>query len=223
MTLSTVGKSVPRVDALEKVIGSAKYCIDMKLSGMLYGKAPTFSSAVVRVAEDGTVEVRHSVDEIGQGANTVLAQIAAEEFGIPVNEVKIVRGDTAITPFDEGVGSSRATYNTGNAVRLACLDAQKKLLQLAAERLESPPEELETKGGRVLVKDAPEAGITISSLFSPAFGEVGYQRNEGEIVGHGAWYQDYVPEDLETGQIDPVRAASGGRLNAFYTHGAQAV
>jgi CO/xanthine dehydrogenase Mo-binding subunit len=67
--------------------------------GNKYSMAPTAALALVKVRGDGTIEVHESADEIGQGCHTVLAQIAAEEFGVSVDEVKMVWGDTAITPY----------------------------------------------------------------------------------------------------------------------------
>lgn len=190
--------------------------------GNKYGGAPVACAAAVRYNEDGIIEVRHGADELGQGCNTVLGQLAAEEFGVGLDRIKVVYGDTDFTAYDLGSTGSKTTYNTGNAVRLACQDAKRQIFELASSRLEVPPEELETKGGRVYLKGRPETGIAITDLFSKDRAKGKYVAKGGEILGKATWLQPYAPEDPETGQIDAVLAAQGRRLNAFYIHGCQA-
>jgi CO/xanthine dehydrogenase Mo-binding subunit len=196
--------------------------------GNKYSLAPTTSLARVKVGEDGTITVFHSADEIGQGCNTVAAQIAAEEFGVPISKVRVVFTDTLITPFfDGGSTSSRVTYNLGNAVILACRAAKKNLFERAAERLGTSPDELETKGGEVHVREETSKKITIPELFTGYKGDrpggYGAWTRGGEIVGDDTWVQEYTPEDPETGQINPIAASQGKRLVAFYGHMGKAV
>jgi nicotinate dehydrogenase medium molybdopterin subunit len=77
------------------------------------------SAATVKVNEDGTVTLLTGTVETGQGALTVLAQIAAEALGVATEDVNVVSGDTDSTPMDTGAIASRTTYVTGNAIRLA--------------------------------------------------------------------------------------------------------
>lgn len=196
--------------------------------GNKYCTAPTTSLARVKIAEDGVIIVYHSADEIGQGCNTVAAQIAAEEFGIPIDRVKVIFADTLVTPFfNGGATSSRITYHLGNAVKAACLAAKKRLFEVAAERLHADPGELETKGGEVYFRGIREKSIKISEVFSGYKGDYpggyGAYTTGGEIIGEGAWVQEYIPEDPETGQIDPGAASEGIRLVSFWSHAAKAV
>ena len=181
--------------------------------------APAVSIAIVKLREDGTVEVRYSADELGQGASTVVASIVAEEFGIPMDMVKVVWGDTAITPYSTESISQGSTYNTGNSVRLACQDAKRQLFEIAAEKLGALPEDLDAKEGRVYVKSAPFRSIKISDLFTAG----AYVEKGGEILGKDIWIQPHAPEDPETGQIIPELAQEGLGPSAFYSHAAQAV
>ncbi len=186
--------------------------------GNKYSIAPTDAVANVKVWEDGRIEVRHSADEIGQGCNTVLAQIAAEEFRVDMDRIKVVWGDTSFTPrFPHGSTSQRTTYALGNAVYLACQDAKRQLFEIAAEKLEALPEDLATEDGRVYVRSDPHWSITIPELFTD-----GYVERGGEIVGRDLWIQPYAPENPETGQIDPELAQKGLRLASFYGYAAQA-
>ncbi len=197
--------------------------------GNKYSSTPTVAVAHVKVEGDGTIEVRHSADEVGQGCNTVMAQIAAEEFGVPMDKIKIVWGDTAITPyFALGSTSQRTTYNLGNAVRIACQDAKRQIFEIAAEKLSTSPEDLETKDGRVYVKSMSSPSIKIAEICTAgrgfASGEYGnYVERGAEILGKGVHAQRWAPENPETGQIDPDLARKGMRLNSFYGYAAQAV
>jgi carbon-monoxide dehydrogenase large subunit len=179
---------------------------------------PSSSAAIVKVHEDGMVEVRHNANEIGQGCNMVMAQIAAEEFGVSIDSVKVVSMDTAAGPYDHGSVGSRTTYTTGNAVRLACHDAKHLLFTLAGEKLQAPPQQLETKNGRVYVKGSPERVLMVSALFRPG----GLLSQGAEIIGRATFVQDSALRDRETGQIDPELAKAGKRWMGFYTYGAQA-
>jgi carbon-monoxide dehydrogenase large subunit len=154
-----------------------------------------------------------------------MAQIAAEEFGISVDKVKIAPTDTESSPYDFGAISSRQTYHCGNAVRLACQDAKRILFERAGRRLGVPADELETKEGVVFVKGMPEKKIRIAELFEGYLPQKFYGEYPigGEMIGQGTWVQDWAPEDLETGQIDPKLAAEGKRLNTFFTHMTKAV
>jgi len=125
------------------------------------------SEAEVLVYDDGSVELLISCDEQGMGAETVLAQITAEEFKIPVERVKVTRGDTSVTPYDTYSASSFTVYNTGNAVRLACKDAIRQLFLAAAEKMEASPDDLELEMGKIFVRGSPQSGVAFADLFEP--------------------------------------------------------
>jgi len=195
--------------------------------GNKYSVAPSSAMAIVKLWEDGLVEVRHSADEMGQGVNTAMAQIAAEELGTTADKVRVVWGDTAYTSyFPQGSTSQRTTYQLGNAVWLACQDAKRQIFELAAEKLKASPDDLGLKDEKVYVKSAPSKSISTTDIFTadrPIFpGQFGdYVEKYGEILGRGMWVQRYAPEDPETGQIDPTLAQKGLRLVSFYGHAAQ--
>ena len=123
------------------------------------------SEAEVLVYEDGTIEVLFSADEQGMGSETVMAQIAAEEFRVPICRVRVKRGDTAVTPYDTFSASSFTTYNTGNALRLACQDAIRQILQTASQKMEASVDNLTLEDGKILVQGSP--GMDLNQLFEP--------------------------------------------------------
>jgi CO/xanthine dehydrogenase Mo-binding subunit len=123
------------------------------------------SEAEVLVHDDGTIEVLYSADEQGMGSETIMTQIAAEEFRIPVERIKVRRGDTSVTPYDTFSASSFTTYNTGNALRLACQDAAQQVLKAAAQKLEAPLQDLRLENGRVFFRGSPL--LSVADLFEP--------------------------------------------------------
>ncbi|MBI2954274.1 MAG: molybdopterin-dependent oxidoreductase [Chloroflexi bacterium] len=118
------------------------------------------SAAYVRLQDDGTVVLFVGAADIGQGSDTTLCQIAAEELGVPVASIRIVSADTELAPRDMGTYASRITFVAGNAVKLAAADARRQLFQVAADCLEARPEDLEARDGRVFVKGSPDRGLS---------------------------------------------------------------
>jgi len=131
-------------------------------------KSPTtygsMSGAVVSVNEDGSIQVFVGAADIGQGSDTVLCQIAAEEMGVPFEDVSITSADTASTPFDQGTFSSRVTLYTGKAVLVAAQDAKKRLKEIAAKILKVPESELEVADKCVFVMKTPETRVTFKEI-----------------------------------------------------------
>ena len=146
--------------------------------GLLAAGAHPVSMATVRMGPDGSVTVLVGTTELGQGARTVMAQIAAGVLGAPMTKV-VVRGtDTRYTPYDRSTGASRSTTVAGLAVQRAAQDVLDALLETAAARLEAPPQLLTpVEGG---IQDASGRGMTHQELVRARFGFDG-----GELIGHG--------------------------------------
>src|SRR5262249_44967796 len=89
------------------------------------------SSAIVRLEADGQVVVLVGTTEVGQGARTVLAQIAAEELGVPTEQVTVRGTDTRFTPYDRSTGASRSTTLAGLAVQRAAREVREQLVAMA--------------------------------------------------------------------------------------------
>lgn len=172
---------------------------------------PSSSSAFVKLNDDGTVEVLSSTVEMGQGSNTILSQIVAEELGVDLKSVKVASPDTDVTPFDHGTSSSRSTFHMGNAVKQAAGDVKTQLFEVAAEELEANPEDLEARNGLIFVKGSPGKSVSISKL---AMG--GSYLGKGKpAIGRGTFsVPDATSLDPETGQ--------GANPAVFWMYGAQA-
>ena len=164
------------------------------LSATIKGMAtPTSSSATVKLNADGSLNVLTSTVEMGQGAKTTLALIAAEEAGLPLEQVRVSEPDTSVTPFDTMTAASRSTYCMGTAIRYAVRDLKQQLVSLAAQQLEAAPGDLALEDGRVFVRDAPTRSVS--------YGEVLRRVRRGTLTGEGTFVADTrQPLDLETGQ-----------------------
>lgn len=115
----------------------------------LGGGAPDRSDAEVEAYDDGTIEVRTSSADMGQGLIAVLAQTAAEELGVAYKNVRVLLSDTDKTPNGGPTTASRQTYMTGNAVRHAASNLRQTLQRVAAEELDCPPDRLRFEEGLV--------------------------------------------------------------------------
>jgi len=153
-------------------------------------KTPFGSAAFVKVNEDGTVEILSSTTEVGQGSETVLTQIAAEELGVPLAWVRKATPDTAFTPYDTSTTSSRSTFHMGNAVKFAAAEAKEQILKMAAELLEANPVDLSISAGNIFVAGVPQKKLTIAEVLRRRFG------SSGTVLGKG-WYYPQVEDKAE--------------------------
>jgi carbon-monoxide dehydrogenase large subunit len=155
------------------------------------------ATSKVKVCSDGSVETYFGSSEMGQGAHTVVAQITAEEFNVPVDRVKIICGDTEVTPWDFDNQASRTTVSTGHAAIRACQDAKRQIFELAAPKMGLAPQDLDIADGKIYCKDFPSNSISIKDLFSPS----GFVKGIGEILGRGEFTSTAPPMDPKTGRF----------------------
>lgn len=125
---------------------------------------PGFEQAFVRLSPDGVLEVRVGIHSHGQGLETTLAQVAHEILGIHPDKVRVVHGDTALTPYSTGTWGSRAMVMAGGAVAEACRQLGDRIAAIGAALLQVPAGDVEIEAGRVRRKDAPasETGASVS-------------------------------------------------------------
>jgi len=130
----------------------------------------------LRLDRGGGVAVFCGEIDIGQGSDTVLAQVVAEVLGIDPYDIRIVFGDTDLTPVDLGSYSSRVTLMMGNAAIQAAERARDILAKAAGEKLGVPPERLGFADRRVFDVESPERGLTFPEavvLAEAKFGTLG--------------------------------------------------
>lgn len=173
------------------------------------------SSAAVRLNEDGTATVSIGGVDIGQGAMTVMAQLAAEGLGVKIEDVRVNTVDTDYSPYEWQTVASRLTWSMGNAVLMAAGDAKHKILQTVAEAWGEDINDLDIIDGEVISYRSEESvslkDIVVYGMQRPDGTWIG-----GPVVGQGRFMPEYVtPLDAETGQ--------GPRAVVHFTTGCQAV
>lgn len=138
------------------------------------------SAVQLKVDRSGVVTVFSGQSEIGQGCDTLLAVIVADELGLDLGSVRVISGDTDLTPVDLGAYSSRGTFMNGNAALHAVRQVKEKLVAAVAEKLGAEPRDiLVTRGALVRVSD-PTQGVPVTEAIQLAeakFGTIG-------AVGH---------------------------------------
>ncbi|MFI5605646.1 xanthine dehydrogenase family protein molybdopterin-binding subunit [Amycolatopsis sp. NPDC051903] len=159
---------------------------------------PTISNAVVQLNQDGSASLLISTIDMGQGSDTIMAQIAAEVLCLDEGGVRVIQADTDVTPYDTITAGSRSTYHTGNAVRLAAENMRDKLVALAAERFGVAETDIKlTSDG--LVSAQTQETVSISELLHGHFGARGTT-----LTAEANFTTSWQPYDKETGQSPQV-------------------
>jgi CO/xanthine dehydrogenase Mo-binding subunit len=182
-----------------------------------------YEGAHVRVETNGKVVVATGLTTQGQGHETVFAQVAAAELGVPVEDVTVVTGDTRRFKYAVGTFASRAAVMSGNAVALAARKVRAKALRIAGEALEVDPADLEVADGVVRVRGAPGTEIplaTVAVLSNPlryAFDE--QAKRATQFAVGGGLDTPPVPDDDEPGleaadYYSPVRSTFADGVHA---------
>ncbi|MBN1933131.1 MAG: molybdopterin-dependent oxidoreductase [Anaerolineae bacterium] len=174
------------------------------------------SEAWVRFNEDATVSVGLGGQELGQGAFTIAAQIAAQALGVPYEWVRISTPvDTRYSPYEWQTVASRLTWSMGNAIKAAGEDARAQIVEIVAQYWDENPADLDVIGGQV-VSYKSERALSLKKMVVyglPLPNDRGWIG--GPILGRGRFMPTYVTGlDAETGQ--------GERAVVHYTTGAQA-
>jgi aerobic carbon-monoxide dehydrogenase large subunit len=148
------------------------------------GLGPQETADVV-ISKAGTVHVYSGGTSLGQGIETVLAQIAADALGVGLDAVQVVNGDTALQPFGSGSWASRSTVVAGNAVHAAATAVACRARELAARMLEAAEDDLVAADGTITVRGDPRSAVTLAQIALAAAPASGYLR-PGEPAGLAA-------------------------------------
>ena len=133
----------------------------------VYG-LPAFDSATIRVDAGGNVLAAVSAKSTGQSHDSVFASLVARELGVPYETVKILEGDTDVTPFGAGTGVSRSAVSTGGAIRLAAQDIRRKATEIARFFLETENEELQIGDGQIFDPADPSRTVSFAAVAAAA-------------------------------------------------------
>ena len=181
------------------------------------------SAASVQVHQDGSVSVAIGGTEMGQGAQTVIAQMAAESLGLPLERIKILPTDTGMVPDSGPTVASRTTVFSGNATLDALQQIKNKLREQAAEILAISPEKVTFRDEQVLggekkisfeqlIQACYQRNVNLAAdgwFVSPpcSFDEQTGQGNAYYVYGYGTQFAE-VEVDLDTGQVQVLRVTA---------------
>jgi CO/xanthine dehydrogenase Mo-binding subunit len=176
------------------------------IGGWMGGIEP--ANAACRLDRDGTLSILVGTVDMS-GTNTAFAQIAAEAFGLPVEDIRVVNGDTDSAPYAGASGGSKITYTVGLAVERAAREARRQLLAIAADRLEASMDDLEIVDRAVRVRGVPARAVALADLAkaSTQFGakyEPVYGRGGSATIARSPAFAAHLSEvevDTETGTV----------------------
>ena len=195
-----------------------------------------YEGARIAATKDGLVEVYLGITTLGQGHETVMAQICADSLGVPMEQVRIFHGNTDYLPVSIGTFGSRATVMAGSAIHLASQSLQAKMLSIAAGYMDTETTSLEFSNGRVTRKAAGESADELDVAQIVALAESGaevdgyetpveateYFKVEEWTYAYGS-HVAHVAVDPETGKLDVLRYVVvedvGRCINPLTMHG----
>ena len=189
---------------------------------------PGFEQAQARMTPDGGLELRVGIHSHGQGLETTLAQVAHEILGIDVAKIKVVHGDTAITPYSTGTWGSRCMVMAGGAVSMASKEIAKRAARIGAQLLQSDVSAVTVRDGEVV---GPNGSISLAEIARTWYlrpqnlpadvdmggleATVGYRPNPDSGTFSYASHAAVVAVDPELGSVellDYVIVEDGGKL-----------
>ena len=214
-------------------VGLATYCEQAAHGTSVYfgwgiPMVPGYEQATARLTPDGGLELRVGVQSHGQSLETTLAQVAHEILGIDTGKIKVVHGDTAMTPYSTGTWGSRCMVMAGGAVSMACKELAKRAAKVGAQLLQTDAARVTVRGGEVI---GPQGSITLREVARTWYlkpqnlpddvdmggmeATVGYRPNPDTGTFSYATHAVIVAVDPEIGDVkilDYVVVEDGGKL-----------
>jgi xanthine dehydrogenase YagR molybdenum-binding subunit len=167
--------------------------------------------AWVKLNSDGTADVVTATQDIGTGTRTALAQVAAEELGLPLDQVMVHLGDTANGPYAPVSAGSATLATLGPTVQAAAAEAKQRLLQAAAQLLEAEPTHLRVRNGVVWREGQPDPTVSVADITAriaphmiQGWGARGANPQDKSVRTFGVQCVE-VEVDTETGEITLIR------------------
>ena len=178
-----------------------------------------YEGATVRVSTSGKIVVYTGATPQGQSHKTTLAQIAADQLGVDIDDVTVVTADTASISLGMGTFAARTAVNAGSSVHLAALEVAAKAKKIAAAMMECMGDDLELADGYVRLKSAPDVrkslrelavkaigtpGFSMAGELSPGLEHTAYFTPEQSVYSNGTHVAE-VEVEIETGAVKIVR------------------
>jgi putative selenate reductase molybdopterin-binding subunit len=188
-----------------------------------------WASAFLKMNEDGSFYLQVGASDVGAGADTVLAQIAAETLGVTLDKIVITSGDTDITPFDVGAYASSTTIISGGAVKKAAAKVRAQVLEMASQMLNEPVDKLDCANNEVFTTCVCRQAVSMTDIAMRAM----YKEKFQIMDGASHFNTDSPPPfcatfaevevDTETGQVRVVHLATavdpGAAINPMQAEG----
>ncbi len=180
------------------------------MAGVIHGSSIAgldMASATIKMNDDGCFNLMMGATDLGTGSDTILAQMAAEELGIPVEDLNVYSSDTDVTPFDKGAYASSTTYLSGMAVKKTAMEVARQIREHAADMMNYPdPEKLVLTDRKVVAPDGKS--VTLEEVGLSSF----HQWNQHQIIASASHVSQVSPPptavqfveislDTETGKI----------------------
>lgn len=194
--LDKIGEFIKNRGKLPEDRGIGVACYGFNSGGVFnwFNTPYAFSSALVKINIDGKVDLHTLAADAGQGSNTVMCMICAEELGVRLEDITLHTGDTDICSTDLGAWASRETMMMGNAIKMAAADAKRQLFEVAAMKM-SPNiiYDFEAKDRQIYLRERPDKGLSYYDVVKDAV-----RAKDGQpIIGRG----HYTPHGK--GMISP--------------------
>lgn len=159
------------------------------------------------VAADGVVEIITGSASVGQGIETAMAQICAEELGVPMDKIRVIHGQTDLIPIGFGAFATRVTVMTGSAVKIAAEALRERAIALAAPLLQADAQALTLEDGHVISRDSG-AGISL--------GDIAAQSGEG-LFSEGLFKADHMayPYGIHVAQVSIDKPTCGIKVERY--------
>jgi putative selenate reductase molybdopterin-binding subunit len=170
--------------------------------------------ASIKLNEDGSFNVMTGATDIGQGSDTILAQIAAEALGVGMDQIIMHSVDTDSSVFDYGSYASSTTYISGGGVKVAADRVRKQVLDVAADMLDCAPEDMSINDG-IIYTPRGRSNLTVADIAN----ETLYGKHRQQIMAKGDFWTEDSPApffaqfievevDTETGQVRVTKAVN---------------
>lgn len=189
-------------------VGFATYCEQSAHGTAVYHgwgipMVPGHEQAQARITPDGGLELRVGVQSHGQSMETTFAQVAHEVLGIPLEMIKLVHGDTGLTPYSTGTWGSRSMVMAGGAVATACRTLAERLCRIGGHLMQAEPERVVLEGGAV---KAGAAAVTVRE------------------IAH-TWYRapQLLPADVDRGGLEVTAGYKPGSDHGTFSYATHAV
>ena len=168
------------------------------------------TNATVKIYPDATAELVTGAQDLGTGCNTTLPQVVAEELGLPLDKVRLITGDTGLTPGDHGCCASRTLYLGGIATQEAAQKVKEALINTACLRLSAEKKDVEFKDGEINIKGRK---IPLSEIIKEPIAGAYHGKPMKTVAplraalypGGAVFHVAEVEVDIETGEITVLR------------------